>query len=91
VAGWPVRLRAGYAYRPYPLRYLQGDRIDNDSFERVAVDHNRHVVALGAGALVGRVMAVDAAYERTTGTRSLPTLSDERVRERYVLSASYRF
>jgi hypothetical protein len=87
----PLRVRAGYAHRPYPLRYLQGDRIDGDSFDPATIEDNRRVVSFGAGTLVGRVMTIDIAFERTTGMRSLPTLIDDRVTERYLLSASYRF
>lgn len=87
----PVRVRAGLAYLPYPLRFMQGDRIDGKEFNRVTVDEERRQFSVGVGGLVGEVMTVDAAFIRSTGTRSAAALSDDRVTERYLLTASYRF
>lgn len=87
----PLRLRAGYARRPYPLQFLQGDRIDALNFKKSSTDEEREQFSLGVGVLVGSIMTVDAAYVRTEGSRSLPELVDERVTQRYLLTASYRF
>lgn len=88
----PARLRAGYARRPYPLKYMLGNRIDSAySLSRASVDDQRHQLSCGAGVLVGSVMTLDLTYLRETGTRSLPSLTDDRVIQRFLLSASYRF
>lgn len=87
----PARVRGGYAYRPYPLKYLQGDRIDNNDLQEAVVDDEQREIAVGVGGLVGAVMTVDAAFVYTTGARSIDTLSDRRTSSRYLLTASYRF
>jgi hypothetical protein len=87
----PLRLRAGYARRPYPLQFMQGDRIDALNFQKSSTGKEREQVSLGLGALVGSTVTVDAAYVRAEGSRSLPFLVDERVTQRYLLTASYRF
>jgi long-subunit fatty acid transport protein len=92
IPDFPARLRAGYARRPYPLKYMLGNRIDATySFSRASADDQRHQWSVGAGVLVGSVMTLDLAYLHESGTRSLPSLTDDRVTQRFLLSASYRF
>lgn len=92
IPNFPARLRAGYARRPYPLKYMLGNRIDAAySFSRASVDDQRHQLSFGAGALIGTDMTLDLTYLRESGTRSLPSLTDERVTQRVLLSVSYRF
>jgi len=87
----PLRIRAGYAYRPYALDYLQADRIDNDALTTATVNGERQQFAFGLGGLVGDMLAIDGAYSHVRGERSLATLEEERTSDRFVLTASYRF
>ncbi|MFH1755527.1 MAG: hypothetical protein ABIA59_07465 [Candidatus Latescibacterota bacterium] len=89
----PIWARAGYAYVPYSLSYLQADRIDGtgDTFFKGKIDKERQIYSLGIGGLVGRVLALDATYQYRSGERSIATLEDVRVQHRMLLSASYRF
>lgn len=87
----PMRVRAGFAWLPYPMRYMHGDRIDGKEFVRATIVDERRQVSFGVGGLVGQVMTIDAAYIHTSGTRTAAALTDERVMERFLLTASYRF
>jgi long-subunit fatty acid transport protein len=87
----PIWLRAGYAYLPYALNYLQADRIDGTKLTRASIDKERQLYSFGIGGLAGRVLSLDAAYQYISGERSIPTLDDARVQHRVLLSASYRF
>jgi long-subunit fatty acid transport protein len=87
----PVRLRAGYARTPYPLDYLQADRITQNDLQKAKVDTERHTLAAGFGVLLDRVLTIDASFEYQTGKRSISTLVDERSSRRVVLTTSYRF
>ena len=87
----PVRLRAGYAWIPYALEYLQADRIFMDDIQKAEVETQRQIISVGAGVLIGRVLTLDASYERQMGKRSIPSLVDERTAGRVVFSGSYRF
>jgi hypothetical protein len=87
----PVRLRAGYARLPYPLRYLPSDRIELQELERVRVDREREMWAMGAGVLIGRWLTVDAAYTHTSGERSVENYSQSNTTHRVVLTAACRF
>jgi long-subunit fatty acid transport protein len=87
----PLRARAGYAYLPYPLAYLQSDRIDKNELTPVEIDRERQQIAMGVGGLFGEVLTVDASFSITTGKRSTISLTDESTSYRFVLSAAYRF
>ena len=87
----PVRLRGGYARLPYPLEYLQADRIEGDSITRATIDRESQLFAFGAGALIGQVLTLDLAFEYLSGKRAIPSLTDERTQRRLLLSGSYRF
>jgi long-subunit fatty acid transport protein len=87
----PLRLRAGYAYRPYPLARLQADRINENAITKADVDGERSLIAFGVGGLVGDMLTLDASLSITNGKRSTENLSDERTNLRFVLSAAYRF
>jgi len=89
----PLRLRGGYAHRPYPTTFLQEDRITNDidGLVKARVDNERHDWAGGLGLLVGRVLTVDAAATLTSGARSAEHVTDRRESWRYLLTAAYRF
>jgi hypothetical protein len=88
----PIRLRAGYAWLPYPLEYLQPDRIDFKSdVQPASVATERELVSAGAGVLLGRALMLDASAEYVIGAREIPTLFDERKMYRYTLSMAYRF
>jgi len=87
----PVRVRAGYAYLPYPLAYLQNDRIDENNLAKSEVENERQRVALGLGGLIGEVLTIDAALSYTDGSRTTTVVQDDRSAYRFVLTASYRF
>jgi hypothetical protein len=87
----PVRLRAGYAIIPYALEYLQADRISGDSIQKADIETERQLATVGVGILIGRVLSLDASYERQIGKRSIESLIDERTGDRLILSGSYRF
>lgn len=90
---WPVRARAGYAYLPYPLAYLQADRIeDNESgMTKATVDTEQRRLTCGLGVLISNMLTLDASLSQTYGKRSIDTLIDERKSYRFVLTAAYRF
>lgn len=88
---FPVKLRGGYAQLPYPLKFLPADRIELQELQKVSVDTERHQWAFGLGALVARVLLLDAAYTRTSGERSVENYSQREEAHRFVLTASYRF
>ncbi len=87
----PLRLRGGYAYLPYPLKYLQADRIDNNDIQKAVIKNERQLFSMGAGSLIGKVLTMDFAFVYTTGERSIPTLKYDQTLKRFLLSASYRF
>ncbi|UCG50972.1 MAG: hypothetical protein JSW58_12325 [Candidatus Latescibacterota bacterium] len=87
----PVRVRAGYAYLPYGLEYLQADRIAGNALTKAEVQTQRQIYAAGCGFLLGRVLIIDAAYEYSLGKRSIGTLVDDRTSHRLILTGSYRF
>ncbi|MDH3215583.1 MAG: outer membrane protein transport protein [Candidatus Krumholzibacteria bacterium] len=87
----PLRVRGGYSYEPYPLEFLQADRITGDQLQEAKIDKERQTVATGLGVLLGEVLNVDASFEYDIGERSIPTLTDKREMYRFALAASYRF
>jgi hypothetical protein len=87
----PVRLRAGYARRPYPLARLQTDRITENDITSAEVDSERDQITFGVGGLIGDMLTLDASFTVTNGRRSTVNLADERTNMRFVLSAAYRF
>jgi long-subunit fatty acid transport protein len=87
----PLRVRAGYAYLPYPLAYLQNDRIDENDLTKAEVEGERQRLAVGVGGLIGGVLTIDAALSYTDGKRATPAFQNERSAYRFVLAASYRF
>jgi hypothetical protein len=91
IPGVPVRFRGGYAYLPYPLKQLQADRITNEDLRPADVDTERQLISLGAGGLVGKVLALDGAFVYTTGERSIEPVIYQKTSKSFLLSASYRF
>jgi long-subunit fatty acid transport protein len=87
----PMRVRAGYALLPYPLTYLQNDRIDDNALTKAEVERERRLVCVGLGGLIGDVLTVDASLSLTQGKRANRAVEDERSTYRFVLTASYRF
>jgi hypothetical protein len=87
----PAKVRAGYAYRPYPLEYLQIDRIDNNALVRSEIVKNPTDISFGAGWLFGNMLTVDAVYTYTESERDTDALKDKRTSRRVALSAAYRF
>jgi len=87
----PVRVRGGYARRPFATTFVHEDRITNDKVAKSTVETERHEWSAGAGTVVGSALALDAAVTVTTGTRSTERLTDRRQSSRYLLTASYRF
>lgn len=87
----PLALRAGYGYLPYPLEYLQADRITGDQIREADVSTERQLLTAGIGVILGRAVAVDAAAEYTVGGRAIATLEEDRSSYRLLLSGSYRF
>jgi long-subunit fatty acid transport protein len=87
----PVWTRAGYAYVPYSLSYLQADRIDGTKLTKASIDKEKQIYSFGIGGLIGRVLTLDAAYQYISGERSISSLEDARIQHRMLLSASYRF
>jgi long-subunit fatty acid transport protein len=87
----PLRVRAGYAYLPYPLAYLQNDRIDENALTKASVERERQLLAVGLGGLIGEVLTIDASVSYTDGKRTAPAVEDERSTYRFVLTVSYRF
>jgi hypothetical protein len=73
----PVRARAGYAYLPHPLAYLQADRIDDDEsgMTKATVDSERRRLAFGLGVLISDVLTLDASLSNTYGKRGLSVLT----------------
>jgi long-subunit fatty acid transport protein len=87
----PIRLRAGYAYVPFALPYLQADRIAGDQITKAEIETERQIYTAGCGVLLGRVLTIDASYEYMIGKRAIDTLVDDRANQRVVLTGSYRF
>ncbi len=87
----PLRLRAGYEYAPSPLKFLQTDRIDNDSLARIGSQSGRSSIALGAGALLFTRIVVDAAWVQSEGTRETNVLTDDYSASLVSLQAAYWF
>jgi len=87
----PARIRAGYAVRPFPLEYLQADRIDNNALTKVEIIKNPTDITFGLGGLIGKMLTVDAVYTITEAERQIAGLNDKRTSQRFALSAAYRF
>ncbi|MEJ2720076.1 MAG: hypothetical protein P8181_02885 [bacterium] len=87
----PVRVRAGYAYVPFALDYLQADRIEGDQIQKAEIVTERQIYSGGLGVLLGRVLTIDASFEYQVGKRKITTLIDDRTAKRIVLTGSYRF
>ena len=96
----PIRVRAGLAYLPYGLEYLESDRIapvndevpDATTLKEAEVEFpSQRLASVGAGILLGNVLTIDGALELMLGEREIPTLLDERERWRFVLGGAYRF
>jgi len=81
-------LRGGYAYTPYPLEYLQADRIDGTQITSAIVQTEPHSYTGGVGLRIADVFRLDASAEYQEGRRSIPTLSDWRDSYRFVFAAS---
>jgi len=87
----PVRVRAGFARRPNPLRFVQTDRIDFDRL--VKADDGaggRREWGVGIGGLVGGVLSIDVAMTYTSESRTTATFSNDRSYTRYLLTTTYR-
>jgi long-subunit fatty acid transport protein len=86
----PAFVRGGYAYTPYPLEYLQADRIERSQLQEATIDAELQCIAGGAGVVVAKVLTLDVSAEYQYGERSIPTLTDTRESYRIVWAASYR-
>ncbi|MCK4774590.1 MAG: hypothetical protein KAT30_07380, partial [Candidatus Krumholzibacteria bacterium] len=75
---FPVRVRAGYACRPFPLEYLQADRIDQNALTKAETVRNPTDLAFGLGGLIGDMLTVDAVYTFTESERKIDNLTDKR-------------
>jgi hypothetical protein len=92
----PVRLRGGYCYMPLSLKMIEEiSYLDIDEWVTYYYDaeivRERQFFSFGAGVLLDRVLAVDAAmmlgsYERDTGY-----LVEEQKTVEVILSGTYRF
>jgi long-subunit fatty acid transport protein len=92
----PVRLRGGYSYMPLSLKMIEEiSYLDIDEWRTYYYDaetvRERQFFSFGAGVLLDRVLAVDAAvmmgsYERDTGY----LVEEQKILE-VVLSGTYRF
>ena len=94
-------MRGGYAYTPYPLQYLQADRIE-DPGERIvplplgtqlqdaSIDTELQSISAGIGLKLVDALTIDASLQYRFGERSIPTLVDKREMYRIVFSGSYR-
>ncbi len=87
----PARIRAGYARRPFPLEYLQADRIDNNALTKAETIKNPTDITFGLGGLIGNMLTVDAVYSYTESERQIAGLNEKRTSQRFALSAAYRF
>ncbi len=86
----PVSARGGYAYTPYPLPYLQADRITGSQLQKATIDAELQTLAAGIGVSIADAISLDASVERQYGERSIPTLVDTRESFSFVFAASYR-
>jgi len=87
----PMRARAGYAYRPFPMQFIQADRIENDLMSASTTKKERSEITAGIGGLVGRVLMFDGSVSYMNMKRSIDTLIEERSQMRFLFTASYRF
>lgn len=85
----PVSLRGGLAYTPYPLEYLQADRIEGTQLTEAVVDNQSGSATVGIGLRVAKGFTIDAALQYESGSRSIPTYTDDREMYRGVLAASF--
>lgn len=88
---WPLRLRAGAAQLPFPLEYVQADRIDNDQLEEALTESAPRRYSVGAAFALKRGIFIDASYTRTTGDRSSASFSEERTSSQILIEGSYWF
>jgi long-subunit fatty acid transport protein len=86
-----LSLRGGYAYTPYPLEYLQADRIEGDQLEEATIDTELQSLTAGIGLLLADVFRLDASLEYQLGERSIPTLIDKREMYRFVFAGSVAY
>jgi long-subunit fatty acid transport protein len=85
-----LSLRGGYAYTPYPLEYLQADRIEGTQITGAIVSSEPYAVSGGIGLKVADALTLDASAEYLYGKRGIQTLIDEREMTRVVIGASFR-
>lgn len=94
-----LSLRGGYAYTPYPLEYLQADRIEGTQITPAVIadqpllhnrwlNNNQQSITAGMGLLFADVFRLDISVEHQHGKRRIPTLVDERDLTRVVFAAS---
>jgi long-subunit fatty acid transport protein len=85
-----LSLRGGYAYTPYPLEYLQADRIEGTQITRALASAQPQSVSGGIGLRIAEALTLDASAEYMHGERTIPTLIDKREMYRVVFGASFR-
>jgi len=92
----PLRLRGGYSYMPLSLSTIEEIVfIENDELVAYVGDadivRERHRFSLGAGVLIDRVLAIDAAFAFGSFERDTGYFVDEQKTTEIVLSGTYRF
>jgi len=87
---WPVRVSTGFAIVPYPLRMLPFDRIGNNIVP-ATITRQRHMWAIGAGALLSSSISVDVAWQKASGRRNTGGYIQADHNRRVTCSASWRF
>ena len=92
----PLRVRGGYSYMPLSLTTIEEIVfIENDELLAYVGDaeiiRERHLFSFGAGALIDRVFAIDAAFAFGSFERDTGYFVEEQKITEIVLSGTYRF
>jgi long-subunit fatty acid transport protein len=85
-----LSLRGGYAYTPYPLEFLQADRIEGTQITPAFVNSEPHSITGGIGLRIADALSLDGSAEYLYGKRTIPTLTDQREMYRVVFGVSFR-
>ena len=96
VPNLPLRVRGGYSYMPLSLSTIEEIAfIENDELVAYVGDaeivRERHLFSFGAGVLIDRVLAIDAAFAFGSFERDTGYFVDEQKTTEIVLSGTYRF
>ncbi len=85
-----LSLRGGYAYTPYPLEFLQADRIEGTQITPAFVNSEPHSITGGIGLRIADALSLDGSAEYLYGKRTIPTMTDQREMYRVVFGVSFR-